>query len=103
MVAGGARSSRTALDEQVDGGEGRVMKILRLDLLAFGPFSNAPSLNLEAGKEGLQLVYGPNEAGKSSALRALRCLFFGIPGQTTDDFRHRYDKLRIGATLQDLK
>jgi uncharacterized protein YhaN len=78
------------------------VKILRLDLLAFGPFTNV-SLNLDKGSEGLHLIYGPNEAGKSSALRALRQLFFGIGGQTDDAFVHRYDKLRIGAVLRDQK
>ena len=46
------------------------MKILRLDLIACGPFSGM-SLDLSNGNEGLQLIYGPNEAGKSSALRAI--------------------------------
>ena len=57
------------------------MKILRLDLRAFGPFSDV-SLDLAAGSEGFHLIYGPNEAGKSSALRALRNLLYGIPGNT---------------------
>src|SRR4029077_19746513 len=79
---------------------GRVMKLLRLDLIAFGPFSGV-SLDLAAGNEGLHLIYGPNEAGKSSALRALGQMFFGIPGQTSDDFVHAYKDLRIGAWIRD--
>lgn len=78
------------------------MKILRLDLSAFGPFTGV-SLDLAKGSEGLHLIYGRNEAGKSSALRALRQLFFGIPGQTSDDFIHSYKDLRIGARLRDGK
>ena len=74
------------------------MKILRLDLRAFGPFSDV-SLDLAAGREGFHLVYGPNEAGKSSALRALRDLLYGIPVNTTDDFIHDKPNLRIGAML----
>ena len=54
------------------------MKILELALHAFGPFTDAV-LDLSAGQEGLHLIYGPNEAGKSSALRALRQALFGIP------------------------
>jgi uncharacterized protein YhaN len=46
------------------------------------------------------VIYGPNEAGKSSALRALRHLLYGIPGQSADDFLHPYAKMRIGATIQ---
>jgi uncharacterized protein YhaN len=74
------------------------MKILRLDLRAFGPFS-AVSLDLSAGSQGFHLVYGPNEAGKSSALRALRNLLYGIPGNTADDFVHNKPNLRIAALL----
>ncbi len=56
-------------------------------------------LDLSAGQEGLHLIYGPNEAGKSSALRALRQALFGIPAQTSDSFVHSYSKMRIGLTL----
>ncbi len=75
------------------------MKILRLDLRAFGPFSDRV-LQPDAGKEGLHIIYGPNEAGKSSALRALRQMLFGIPARSSDDFIHPYGKMRIGGTLQ---
>ena len=44
------------------------MKILNLHLIAYGPFSDG-SLDLSGGSEGLHLIYGPNEAGKSAALR----------------------------------
>lgn len=76
------------------------MKILELDLLAFGPFAGR-RLDLSAGREGLHLVFGPNEAGKSSALRALRDLLFGIPERTRDDFRHAKHRLRLGGRLRN--
>lgn len=76
------------------------MKILRLDLQAFGRFSGV-ELDLSAGQEGLHVIYGPNEAGKSTALRAIESALFGIHPQTTDAFRHSYANLRIGATLGD--
>ena len=74
------------------------MKILRLDLRAFGPFSGV-SLDLSGGSHGFHLVYGLNEAGKSSALRALQDLLYGIPGNTADDFVHNKPDLRIAAAL----
>ena len=74
------------------------MKILELDLIAFGLFSNY-YLDLREGREGLHLIYGPNEAGKSSSLRAIRNLFYGIPERTPDDFIHPYGKLRVRAIL----
>ncbi|MCA9068624.1 MAG: AAA family ATPase, partial [Planctomycetaceae bacterium] len=75
------------------------MRILNLDLIAFGPFANQ-SLDLSDGRFGLHLVYGSNEAGKSSTLRALRQVLYGIDVQTEDDFRFPYKKLKLGATLE---
>jgi uncharacterized protein YhaN len=60
------------------------MRLLRLDLKAVGPFTNA-MLDLSEGQHGLHLIYGPNEAGKTSALRALSHLLFGFPLRTPDD------------------
>jgi uncharacterized protein YhaN len=75
------------------------MKLLHLDLRAFGPFAHA-ELPLAEGAHGLHVIYGPNEAGKSSALRALWQLLFGIEERTPDQFLHPYDKLRIGGRLR---
>jgi uncharacterized protein YhaN len=75
------------------------VKILAVDLIAFGPFHGA-SLDLAAGREGLHVVYGPNEAGKSATLRALRALFYGIPVRTADNFLHDNKSLRIGGRIQ---
>lgn len=72
------------------------MNILRLNLLAFGPFTNH-ELTLA---EGLHIVYGPNEAGKSSTLRALRSLLYGFDARCPDSFLHPYKDLRVGAVLR---
>jgi len=72
------------------------MKIKRLDLLAFGPFT---ATTLDLGSPGLHVVFGRNEAGKSSTLRALKAWLFGIPMQTTDAFLHSYAQLRVGGIL----
>jgi len=76
------------------------MRFLRLDLRAFGPFADAPVIELGGGDRGLHLIHGPNEAGKSTALRAIRCLLFGFPLRSVDDHLHKYDKLRIGAAIR---
>lgn len=78
------------------------MKILRLDLLAFGPFTET-SLDLSAGESGLHIIYGPNEAGKSSTLRAIHGLLYGIPVRTADSFLHDSKSLRIGALVENSK
>ncbi len=76
------------------------MRICQLDLLAFGPFTDV-SLLFGDGQPGLHIVCGPNEAGKSSSLRALRQLLFGIPHNCSDAFLHSNQNLRIGARLQN--
>ena len=75
------------------------MKIKRLDLLAFGPFTKK-SLDLSEGKPGLHVVQGPNEAGKSSTLRALKAWLFGIDARSTDNFVHDHKQLRVGGVLE---
>lgn len=75
------------------------MKILKLNLTAFGPFSGA-QLDLSEGNQGLHVIYGQNEAGKSSSLRAITDLLYGIHSRTPDNFIHPYPRLRIGARLK---
>ncbi|RZM11573.1 MAG: hypothetical protein EOO88_46705, partial [Pedobacter sp.] len=74
------------------------MKIRSLNLLAFGRFTNY-SLNFE-GSPGLHIIYGPNEAGKSTSMRALRAVLYGIKHDTTDHFIHPMNKMRVGALLE---
>ena len=76
------------------------MRFLRLDLLAYGPFTDA-TLDLSEGEPGLHILCGPNEAGKSSTLRAIHGLLFGIPSRSADTFLHDGPSLRIGAVLQN--
>lgn len=75
------------------------MKLHELHLHAYGPFTDQ-RLDLSAGHEGLHLIFGHNEAGKSSALRALKALLYGVPERTQDTFIHPNAALRIGARLR---
>ncbi len=73
------------------------MKLQELHLAAFGPFTDKI---LDFGQDpGLHIIYGPNEAGKSSALRGLKALFYGIEERTPDNFVHTNDKLRVNGCL----
>ena len=75
------------------------MKFLDLQLLRFGHFSDTV---LDFGEQPkLHLIYGANEAGKSTTLRAVLGLLFGIPMRSSDHFLHASKKLRIGARLDN--
>ncbi|MSP93119.1 MAG: hypothetical protein EXR79_15185 [Myxococcales bacterium] len=73
------------------------MKLLDLRLQAVGPFSDEVISFDPVAR--LHVVYGPNEAGKSSALRALQALLFGFPHTITEAFVHEAADLRVGARI----
>ena len=75
------------------------MRFRKLDLIAFGHFTEA-TIDLSAGQFGLHMIFGTNEAGKSSSLRALTDFLYGIPGRTGDAFIHPYTKMRIGGMIE---
>ncbi|WP_437777418.1 AAA family ATPase [Sorangium sp. So ce1097] len=77
---------------------GDLVQILELHLLAFGPFTDL-RLDFSAPSPGLHVIYGPNEAGKSTALRAIRGLLYGIPHITPDAHLHHNTDLRVGGRL----
>ncbi len=75
------------------------MRIDRFDLIAYGPFSDT-SIDLAAGAQGLHVIHGENEAGKSTSLRGLIGWLFGIPERTGDAHRHAMPDLRLGGRLR---
>ncbi len=76
------------------------MQLTELHLKAFGPFTDQV-LALGTGAQRLVLVYGLNEAGKSSALRAIAGLRFGIETRSKDRFVHDYAQMRVGGVFVD--
>lgn len=76
------------------------MRLKRLDLKAFGPFTHR-TLVFDSKEPGLHIIFGPNEAGKSSSLRGLKALLYGFHAQTPDNFIHSYDQLLVGGCLQN--
>ncbi|MEZ5653109.1 MAG: AAA family ATPase [Burkholderiaceae bacterium] len=82
-----------------DGRPGRGVKLARLYLRAFGAFRDRELEFSPAGDHDFHLIYGPNEAGKSTTLRAVTGFLFGIPERTGDAFLHEYGALRVGATV----
>jgi len=77
-----------------------MMRIDRLDLISYGHLSEQ-TLDLSRPASGLTVVLGPNESGKSTTLRAIRALLFGIERGNPDDYRMGREGLRIGAALRD--
>lgn len=76
------------------------MRLKRLDLKAFGPFTDR-TLMFDSNEPGLHIIFGPNEAGKSSSLRGLKALLYGFHTQTPDNFLHSYDQLLVGGCLEN--
>ena len=73
------------------------MRIVQLSLIAFGPFRG---LDIDLSAPGLHMVFGRNEAGKSTTLRAITGLLYGIDVRTPDAHVHKPAELRVGGTLE---
>ncbi len=76
------------------------MRLGRLDLVRYGLFTDR-SIEWPADGLDFHIVFGPNEAGKSTALNALGDLLFGVPMHSPYNFRHDYSSMRVGAVLQN--
>ncbi len=72
------------------------MRLLSLELEKFGAFAD---LRIAFRPDArLHVVYGPNEAGKSTALAAVGALLFGVPERTP--YASRFPgQLRVGAEI----
>ena len=78
------------------------MRINRLDLTRYGRFTDA-ILDFgprPVGSADLHIIYGPNEAGKSTTLDAILDLIFGIGNTSRYGFLHPYNTMRLGANVQ---
>lgn len=78
------------------------MRLSRLDLTRYGKFTDhvidfGPA---EAGAPDLHIVYGLNEAGKSTTFAAYLDLLFGIHERSGYNFLHPYNTMKIGARLE---
>jgi uncharacterized protein YhaN len=74
------------------------VRIERIDLKAFGRFTDA-TLDFGASDGCVHVVFGPNESGKSTSLRAITALLFGIDVRSTDNYVHPYARMRVGGRL----
>lgn len=76
------------------------MRFDTIHIPAFGPFTDF-SRDFVKNSHDIHLVYGANEAGKSSLLRGIHQMFYGIPVQSKDNFVHENSKLRVGGTVSN--
>ena len=78
------------------------MRLRRLDLIRYGRFTEESlDLPLPDRQPDFHILFGPNEAGKSTALLAIEDLLFGIPRKSPLNFLHANPDMRVGAVLQD--
>ena len=78
------------------------MRLRRLDLVRYGKFTDK-TIDFGARSEDgpdLHIVFGLNEAGKSTALSAYLDLLFGIEERSRYNFLHEYGAMRIGGVLE---
>lgn len=78
------------------------MRLRRLDLTRYGKFTDhtidfGPAT---AGSPDLHIVYGLNEAGKSTAFSGYLDLLFGIPERSSYNFLHAYNAMQVGGVLE---
>ncbi len=76
------------------------MRFARLSLERYGRFENC-TLDFRAGSPDLHVVFGANEAGKSTTLSAVSDLLFGFEARSPFNFRFDYPLLRVGAVVED--
>jgi uncharacterized protein YhaN len=78
------------------------MRLRRLDLARYGKFTDQTIDFGERvdGEPDLQIIYGPNEAGKSTAFAGFLDLLFGIELQSRYGFLHPYATMRVGGCLE---
>lgn len=78
------------------------MRLSRLDLTRYGRFTDF-ALDFGQKPEGapdFHIIYGPNEAGKTTAFSAFLDLMFGIEARSRYDFLHEYKSMQIGGVLE---
>ncbi|MDX8449920.1 ATP-binding protein [Mesorhizobium captivum] len=77
------------------------MRLRRLDLTRYGKFTDK-TIDFgprPASGPDLHIVFGLNEAGKSTALSAYLDLLFGVEERSRYNFLHEYSAMRIGGIL----
>jgi uncharacterized protein YhaN len=76
------------------------MRIDRIDLIRYGHFSQR-AIDISQRQPDFFVIYGDNEAGKSTLLRGISALLVGVPPRTPGAHSCKGPELRIGATISN--
>ncbi len=79
-----------------------MMRLRRLDLTRFGHF-NDHSIDLGPavpGASDFHIIYGPNEAGKTTLMEAYLRLIYGFPMRDSYGFKHPLNTLQVGGLVE---
>ncbi len=78
-----------------------MMRLQALHLSLFGHFTDK---TIDFGPRGpgpdFHIVFGPNEAGKTTLMEGYLRLLYGFPGQDAYGFKHQRANLQVGGTLE---
>ncbi|SDW06701.1 ATP-binding protein [Roseicitreum antarcticum] len=76
------------------------MRLQRLSLDRFGHFTDR-QFDFGTASDGhdFHIIYGPNEAGKTTTMEAVLRLFYGFPLREGYAFKHPRSNLQVSATL----
>ena len=75
------------------------MRFSELHLIRYGRFDGCRLVFPQAASD-LHVVYGPNEAGKSTTMSAISDLLFGFPHAAAYDFQFDKTLLRVGGVIE---
>ena len=79
-----------------------MMRLRRLDLTRFGHFTDqhvdlGPA---RPGRSDFHIIYGPNEAGKTTLMEAYLRLIYGFPMRDGYGFKHPLNTLQVGGLVE---
>lgn len=77
------------------------MRLRRLSLDRFGHFTDhAIDFGAAGDRPDFHIVYGPNEAGKTTMMEAALRLFYGFPHRDPYAFKHQRANLQVSCELE---
>ena len=77
------------------------MRLQQLSLDRFGHFTDKKiDIGESTDQPDFHIIYGPNEAGKTTTMEAAMRLFYGFPSRDNYDFKHQRKNLQVSGLLE---